>query len=61
MAVDDGADALAGDRVELRRVDEVEAAVAGAGDDRLGERMLGGLLGGRDQAEQLVLVDAGRR
>ena len=59
VAVDLGADAVAGDGLEPARRRQLEAALAGGGDDRRRQRMLAAALGGRDEAQQIVVVEAG--
>ena len=54
-------DTLAGDRVEIRRLDGRRPALVRALDDRLGERMLRALFQAGGQPEQFGLVDTPRR
>ena len=61
VPVHGGLHALAGDRVEPGRRRDGQAAVAGAGDDRGGERVLAVGLRRGHQRQQLVLVAARRR
>ena len=58
-AVDRGEQPVAGHGLErLARAASAAPRCVGGLDDRLGERMLAVALGGRDQAQHLVLVDA---
>ena len=56
--LDRAAHALAGDRVEIARVGQLQAPLRGRGDDRGGERMLARPLEAGREPEQIGLVDA---
>ncbi|MEQ1699060.1 MAG: hypothetical protein ABMA25_03070 [Ilumatobacteraceae bacterium] len=58
VAVDERSDAFAGNRLEVGRRRQLESSVADAGDDRLGEGVLGRLFGRGDEAQHRVRVDA---
>ena len=58
MAVDGGEQSVAGDGLEGLGARHLQAARGCGLDDRLGERVLAVALGGGDQAQHLVLVDA---
>ncbi len=60
-ALDPPADTLAGARGEVARGGQLQAPVGGAGDDRLGQRVLAGPLEGGGQPEEVGLARAARR
>jgi len=60
MTIHLGLDTLAGDRLEPRGFAQLNAPLAGAGDDGLGQRMLGVLLSRGDEAQEIIFPPAAK-